>query len=526
MLRGMKAARAFARVLRAQRPVRRPWPGRALSRASEAVAEEASKVPPPSRLQLRRLMVVCGVPFIGFGIMDNAVMILAGEQIDSNLGVALGLSTLAAAGLGNLISDVVGLGAGGLIEQVAMRMGLPEPGLSARQLQTRAAKLATHTGNTVGITIGCLIGMFPLLFFDETKANEQKMREKLQIACDEVTQGCCSLLQAESAAVFLVDPGNQWLEARAMSFCREPPPVANEPAANSVFAGANPIALVSSMFVKDVDDIRLPMDVGICGRVAREGLPMNVADCRREPLFSPLFDRFSRKQAERSLLPLEELAQLSFTSDSILVMPVLSSRGEVRAIVRVSNKLERRGGGWQRAAGGFSASDEARLQTLCSHLAVIVENMSPARTEDVSVGEIIRSIEVLMPREAAEPEDGAPARQRPSVPPRTALSGTAALRCTGSIFAAATMGDTKGLQAILLECPDVHRVAKDVKGRTPLHAAAAEGHASTARHLLELGLDPRAPDRKGQSPYELAHRRGHAEVVKLLADFERPHGKA
>ena len=35
---------------------------------------------------------------------------MAGEEIDATLGVKLGLSTLASAGLGNLVSDVAGIG--------------------------------------------------------------------------------------------------------------------------------------------------------------------------------------------------------------------------------------------------------------------------------------------------------------------------------------------------------------------------------------------------------------------------------
>jgi len=50
------------------------------------------------------------VPLMGFGFLDNCIMIVAGEAIESGLGRTLRLTTLAAAGLGNLISDVAGLG--------------------------------------------------------------------------------------------------------------------------------------------------------------------------------------------------------------------------------------------------------------------------------------------------------------------------------------------------------------------------------------------------------------------------------
>lgn len=43
---------------------------------------------------------------------------MAGEEIDATLGVKLGFSTLASAGLGNLVSDVAGIG---FAEQLEVR---------------------------------------------------------------------------------------------------------------------------------------------------------------------------------------------------------------------------------------------------------------------------------------------------------------------------------------------------------------------------------------------------------------------
>ena len=40
------------------------------------------------------------IPFIGFGFLDNALMIIAGDYIDTTIGVTLGISTMAAAGFG------------------------------------------------------------------------------------------------------------------------------------------------------------------------------------------------------------------------------------------------------------------------------------------------------------------------------------------------------------------------------------------------------------------------------------------
>lgn len=74
------------------------------------------------------------LPFIGFGFVDNAIMIIAGDYIDLTLGVSLGISSMAAAGIGNTISDIAGLGLGGVIEGFFARLGLATPSLSPAQV--------------------------------------------------------------------------------------------------------------------------------------------------------------------------------------------------------------------------------------------------------------------------------------------------------------------------------------------------------------------------------------------------------
>ena len=91
-------------------------------------------------------------------------MITAGDAIDSTLGASLGLSVMAAAGLGNLCSDVIGQASGGAIEATAGRLGLPDPCMSESQAKSGIAR-KVHLGSSVlGIAVGCLLGMIPLLF--------------------------------------------------------------------------------------------------------------------------------------------------------------------------------------------------------------------------------------------------------------------------------------------------------------------------------------------------------------------------
>jgi hypothetical protein len=49
------------------------------------------------------------LPFIGFGFLDNFIMITVADRIEESIGVVLCLSTMAAAGMGNMVSDLAGM---------------------------------------------------------------------------------------------------------------------------------------------------------------------------------------------------------------------------------------------------------------------------------------------------------------------------------------------------------------------------------------------------------------------------------
>jgi membrane associated rhomboid family serine protease len=59
----------------------------------------------PTREDVLRVFTASAIPFIGFGFLDNLLMILAGDYIDAKLGAAFAMSTMAAAG-GLLVSIV------------------------------------------------------------------------------------------------------------------------------------------------------------------------------------------------------------------------------------------------------------------------------------------------------------------------------------------------------------------------------------------------------------------------------------
>ncbi|XP_046408151.1 uncharacterized protein LOC124172723 [Ischnura elegans] len=124
----------------------------------------AEKVVPPTAKELWGVSTHQALPFIGFGFLDNLIMIVAGDYIDLTLGTYLGITTLAAAALGNTISDVAGIGSAWYVESVAIKVGVRPPQLTPQQLEMRSSRWAANLGRAYGVTLGCLLGMVPLWF--------------------------------------------------------------------------------------------------------------------------------------------------------------------------------------------------------------------------------------------------------------------------------------------------------------------------------------------------------------------------
>ncbi|XP_067458195.1 transmembrane protein 65-like [Thunnus thynnus] len=150
---------------------------------SIAIAQGQLEIAPPTAAQLRYVLLHNALPFVGFGFLDNCIMIVAGTQIELSIGVILGISTMAAAALGNLVSDLAGLGLAGYVEALASRLGMQIPDLSPKQADMWQTRVSSHSGKAIGVGIGCILGMFPLLFFkddDEKKDGQKEAQEKTQ----------------------------------------------------------------------------------------------------------------------------------------------------------------------------------------------------------------------------------------------------------------------------------------------------------------------------------------------------------
>jgi len=55
------------------------------------------------------------------------------------------------------------------------------PQLTVEQLEMTSSRIAANGGRAIGVTIGCLLGMFPLLFFskkEKAESKEESTKEK------------------------------------------------------------------------------------------------------------------------------------------------------------------------------------------------------------------------------------------------------------------------------------------------------------------------------------------------------------
>lgn len=134
--------------------------------------------PIPSWSDLNKLAVHQSLPFIGFGFLDNLIMIVAGEYIDASIGATFAISTMAAAALGNTLSDVFGVGSAWYVEHWAAKLGVNPPNLTIEQLDMGRSRIAANAGRAIGVAVGCVLGMFPLLFYATSDSHDSKKEEE------------------------------------------------------------------------------------------------------------------------------------------------------------------------------------------------------------------------------------------------------------------------------------------------------------------------------------------------------------
>lgn len=88
---------------------------------------------------------------------------------------------MAAAAIGNTFSDILGIGTAFYVERLANKVGYTPPKLSPMQMDLSVSRNFANLGRVLGVTLGCILGMVPLLFFrrsEKDETNEEKDKKK------------------------------------------------------------------------------------------------------------------------------------------------------------------------------------------------------------------------------------------------------------------------------------------------------------------------------------------------------------
>eukprot|EP00929_Paragymnodinium_shiwhaense_P060415 TRINITY_DN30178_c0_g1_i1.p1 TRINITY_DN30178_c0_g1~~TRINITY_DN30178_c0_g1_i1.p1 ORF type:complete len:685 (+),score=133.21 TRINITY_DN30178_c0_g1_i1:66-2120(+) len=295
---------------------------------AQVMKDRGSHLVDPTIEQLRRVALVASIPFFCFGLLDNAVMIFFGEIIDTTLCVKFGFSTMAAAALGNTFSDVIGVYSGGTVEWLAAKYGFDAPPLTRAQESLASVRKYRIRGQVVGIVIGCLAGMFPLLLIDAEKAEKLKRERELDDLFTTVVDNVARVLQADDAVLMFMDESTQELYTRS----------------------TKPDSHLKSF--------RSPASAGIMGTVATTGKFLNIEDLPNTEYYVP--ERHANYHGT------------GVQAISVLCMPVIGvdEQTEEKKILGVLEVINKRG------QPGFTDRDEDALAMICSHIATTISTVS------------------------------------------------------------------------------------------------------------------------------------------------------
>lgn len=278
----------------------------------EAVAVATTKCVPSTRLLFRHF-ICCAVPMVGFGFMDNTILIRAGDAIDNALGDEFGLTGLECAAAGQVLSDFSGVLFGGVIESLSRRFILP-PALSEAQHLLRITQVVGVAGASIGVIIGCTLGMCNLLTMDLKATERKKQLSELHAQFNAILVSATKAFKAGAGSIFVVGKGQVTLR----SF------------------GATGIDTI----------IEVPMSEGsLVGWAAVNNEKLNVPDAYEDRRFNKEFDR-----------------KLGKRTRAVLCIPIRSQydEGKVIAVVQLLNK-----------DGGFSESDVQMATMLAEHTSIL-----------------------------------------------------------------------------------------------------------------------------------------------------------
>ena len=250
-----------------------------------------------STADLKKIFLFNMIPFVAFGFVDNTVLIYAGDAIDASVGVTFGMSSLAAAAMGQIFSDTSGVLFGSTIENAALRLGFRAPRLLPEQLLLQSVQVASTSGKVIGVITGCCLGLINLLFVDTLSVEKAKEEKEYTAIFKNIMHRGHEVAECAAAALWIVDNDTKTLWTRAAHGNKK----------------------------SDVE-VRRPFGVGIVGAVAETGVLSNVFEAYSHPRFDRTVDKDGIT---------------GFTSRSLLTAPVFDADHKIVAVVQLVNKNPR-----------------------------------------------------------------------------------------------------------------------------------------------------------------------------------------
>ncbi|GAB64984.1 hypothetical protein PCYB_041860 [Plasmodium cynomolgi strain B] len=287
------------------------------------------------------------IPMIGFGFMDQFIMIRLGDIFDASIGVSFGISTLCAASFGQLCSDTFGIFFGYVLNYLLQTYKVIQP--AKFDIKNKVYQYCTLVGSVLGILLGCALGMLQLIFIDTTKSERLKKKKELDFIFQMVMCDCSNILNCEASTLFLYDKAKNELWSKAIHGRK-----------NIIKISANSNEKSFNLWVLRNKEI------------------INCKDVVNNELYNPSHDE-----------------KFNFKTRTILAAPILDRNNEVVGVLMFLNKLRSHG-------GYFTRNDEKLAEMMSKHISIFMEKFNYISEGDKKM--IIFDKEKNISREGEEEE--------------------------------------------------------------------------------------------------------------------------
>ena len=232
---------------------------------------------------------------------------------------------------------------------------MKSPVLTTAQRQLASVRFANQFGCAIGLVIGCIIGMFPLLFIDSNKIQALKREAAMDAIFRDVMEEASTLIGAKRTCLYVL--------------CNKEPD--NKNALRPTPDGKYLYAKYGGSSTSEEKARVIQLGRGIVSRAALTGESWNIENALSEPDYIK-----------------EEIEAVGDGGKSMLCVPILDGDGRTIAVIQSLGKFSK-GTAYDKVDDGasvnvFSNSDVQTLKALASHISVSLQHMYEVEEEEES----------------------------------------------------------------------------------------------------------------------------------------------